>query len=431
MTGHAEVILIANNFPPVRGGSGAVYASLGRRAAGRIAVIAPRLSYADGLPLIGWREYDRTAPFRIERLPLLRTTIGAPTGVLAKRLFSAHDVMIRARLLLLLLRLILRERPRAVCVGELLASGWLLAFLGRLPWPLRRGLRRMVYVHGEEITTDEPYDQDFSRRRRALLAADRIVVVSRFTHRAVLNVLGEGEAPRIVLIENGVDTERFRPGPREQELVDRYRLEGSFVFVTVCRLLEKKGVDQALRAFARVAGRWPETRYLIVGTGPYQPALRDLAADLGIATSVTFAGNVAEHELVAHYRLGDVFVMPNRALPNGDTEGFGLVFLEANASGLPVIAGRDGGSADAVRDGENGLVVDGNSVDAIEHAMDRLRVDATLRTALAAGGLAAARAADWSRRTEAFLEACLDRQQSGSCGSAGAAPSGMRGGAPL
>jgi phosphatidylinositol alpha-1,6-mannosyltransferase len=133
-----------------------------------------------------------------------------------------------------------------------------------------------------------------------------------------------------------------------------------------------------------------------------------LATSLGVAEAVVFAGDVPEQELVAHYRLGDVFVMPNRALPNGDTEGFGLVFLEANGCGLPVIAGRDGGSADAVRDGENGLMVDGHSLPAIHAAMQRLRVDAALCQRLGRHGLAAARAADWTSRAEAFLHVCVE-----------------------
>ena len=414
MTARTEVLLIANNFPPVRGGSGAVYASLARRAGRRIAVLAPRINYADGLPLIGWREHDRTAPFRIDRLPLLRTTLEAPDSLPARLRFSAHDVLIRLRLMMSLLVIMRREQPHAICIGELLASGWIVAFLGLLPrWlPGLPRVSRLVYVHGEEITIDDPYDRDFSRRRRTMLAADRVIVVSRFTERAVLDVLGEHEAARIVLIENGVDTERFCPGPRDRELVGRYALEGKFVFVTVCRLLEKKGVDQTLRALAALLPTHPETRYLIVGLGPYEQALRALASDLGIEGFVTFAGNVAEHELVAHYRLGDVFVMPNRALSNGDTEGFGLVFLEANASGVPVIAGRDGGSADAVRDGDNGLVVDGNDVGSIEAAMRTLRTNSALRHELTNRGLGVAMAADWSRRTDAFLQVCHDNTSS-------------------
>jgi phosphatidyl-myo-inositol dimannoside synthase len=118
---------------------------------------------------------------------------------------------------------------------------------------------------------------------------------------------------------------------------------------------------------------------------------------------VAFAGAVGEDQLVDHYALGDVFVMPNRRLANGDTEGFGLVFLEANACGLPVIAGSDGGSIDAVRDGVNGLLVDGHSVEAIGAAMLALRRDAGLRGRLTEGGLAAAAAADWRHKARAFV----------------------------
>jgi len=126
-----------------------------------------------------------------------------------------------------------------------------------------------------------------------------------------------------------------------------------------------------------------------------------------------FAGDVAEAELAAHYQLGDVFIMPNRALPNGDTEGFGLVFLEANACGVPVIAGRDGGSTDAVRDGENGLVVDGNSVPAVLHAMLALREDGVLRARLRQGGLAVAVESDWRRKAAAFLRVCTGGEAAG------------------
>ncbi len=391
-----EVLLIANNFPPVRGGSAAVYASLARYAASRIVVLAPRVSYADGLPLIGWREHDRRAPFRVMRLPLLRTTMQPRRGFFAKSMFVASDVIIRWRLTWSVLRMIARERPRAVCIGELLASGWLLRLLVCIP-----GLRTLVYVHGEEITTDDPYDRGRRRCRRTLRAADGIIVVSRFTEAAVLAMLGAEASRKVRLIENGVDAARFLPGARRPDLVARFGLDGCFVFVSVCRLLEKKGIDQALRAFAAMAD--DSCRFVVVGTGPYEAALRTLANELGITDRVAFAGQVAEADLADCYRLGDVFVMPNRALGNGDTEGFGLVFLEANGCGLPVIAGRDGGSTDAVQDGVNGLVVDGNSVAAIAAAMRRLRDDGDLRARLRLGGLAMAGQAGWEEKARAFL----------------------------
>ncbi len=393
------ILLVTNNLPPVRGGSGIVYDNLARHAGGRIAVLAPRVSYQDGLPLIGWREHDRLAPYRVIRLDLLRTVLRDDAPARGRRLgLWLQDAAIRVRLLAALLRCLARERIDAVCIGELVASAWVLGVLRLLPW-----VTRVVYVHGEEITTRDDYDVRQERRRRALLAAHHVVVVSRFTAAAVAELVGAAGRGRIRLIENGVDVSRFRPIPRHPDLVSLYGLDESFVFVSVCRLLEKKGIDQAIRAFARVAAAFPDSRYLVVGDGPYRAALEAIAAECGVAGKVAFAGAVADEELVDHYVLGDVFVMPNRRLANGDTEGFGLVFLEANACGLPVIAGSDGGSIDAVRHGVNGVLVDGHSVDAIAAAMLELRRDPALRARLREGGLEAAAAADWRHKAQAFL----------------------------
>lgn len=402
----AGILLVANNFPPVRGGSAVVYENLARNADGNVVVLAPRLNYTDGLPVIGWREHDRQAPYRIVRLPLLRTTLHAGQRRMGSRLwFLAQDLWIRVRLVITVLLLVRRENLTAVCVGELLANGWLLGVLRAVPGLrlLVPGLRLLVYVHGEEITTEDRYDRGARRRRQALLA-DRLIVVSRFTRDAVLALLGPSAGRKMSLIENGVDTGRFHPIAPRQNLLDLYGLRGSFVFVSVCRLLEKKGIDNAIRAFAELAAQDPDCRFLVVGAGPFQDRLRAIAAATGAEDQVIFAGEVADDELVDHYCLGDVFVMPNRELPNGDTEGFGLVFLEANSCGLPVIAGRDGGSTDAVQDGQNGLIVDGNSVADIKHAMARLRSDASLRAQLRERGRTIADAANWKEKTALFMQ---------------------------
>lgn len=427
MNWSGTVLLVANNFPPIRGGSAVVYENLARYSGGAVMVLAPSTNYVDGLPIIGWREHDRRAPYRVYRLPLLRTVIGrpaargdeagpdeagadeagadrataAPPGLAARLRFLAADLALRLRLVLLLLRLIPRRRVRAVCIGELVASGWVLALLRWIP-----GVSTLVYIHGEEITTDDPYDRTGRRRRAALGRADEIIVVSRFTEQVVRDLLGPGAACRIRLIENGVDTRRFSPRPRRPDLLALYGLAGRFVFVSVCRLLEKKGIDQALRAFATLRPQHPEIRFLVVGSGPFRPELEAIAAAEGVAESVIFAGSVPEDDLVDHYCLGDVFVMPNRRLPNGDTEGFGLVFLEANSCGIPVIAGRDGGSVDAVRAGVNGLVVDGASVSEIGAAMARLLADRDLRARLRRNGVEVAAAADWRNKAAAFLACC-------------------------
>lgn len=399
-----RVLLIANNFSPLHGGSAVVYANLARCAREQMIVVAPRINYADCLPIIGWREHDRGKPYRVIRLPLLRTHMhDTPQRGLSKLLFLIRDSIIRIRLTCVLFWLLTTQNVRAVCVGELLASSWIIRMLGLVP-----GIRIVAYVHGEEITTKDLYDRKHRRGRRALLGSDRIIVVSRFTQLAVMRLVGPAQDGGVSLIENGVDGDRFHPQAKSQDLSEFYRLQGCFVFVSVCRLLEKKGIDRAIAAFAQVVARHPDSRYLIVGAGPYQDRLHALAEELGLMGHVVFTGQVADDELAEHYRLGDVFVMPNRELANGDTEGFGLVFLEANSCGLPVIAGRDGGSTDAVSHGVNGLVVDGRSVDETAAAMLRLREDTALRDTLRRQGLAVAARAGWADKTRTFLAICLD-----------------------
>ncbi len=399
-----RILLIANNFPPTRGGSAVVYANLARHLGPRVIVMAPKSSYADGLPLIGWREHDRRAPYRVQRLALLRTRIAAAatSGPLGRLLFLAYDVVIRLRVAAAILRLVAFDRVRIICVGELLASGWIIAFCRWLP-----GVRTVAYVHGEEITTEDGYDHGHMRARTALIDTDAIIVVSRFTHHAVALLLGSSVSDdKIKLIENGVDAERFHNVGRRPDLLALYGLQGCKVFVSVCRLLEKKGIDNAIRAFAALSQDETPTRYLIVGTGPYEDTLRKIARAHGVADLVSFAGDVTEKDLVAHYSLGDVFVMPNRELANGDTEGFGLVFLEANSCGLPVIAGRDGGSQDAVQHDVNGLVVDGTQVFAIAAAMRRFLSDDALYARLRAGAASVSQAAGWQRKAATFVDIC-------------------------
>ena len=397
-----RILMITSNFPPVRGGSAVVYGNLAGCLPEAIVVMAPRENYVNGLALIGWREHDRGAPYRVVRLPLLRTRISSIRQTWPTRLrFLVSDLAIRTRVTVVLIRLLLATGARTICVGELLASGWILRLCRWLP-----RVRSIAYVHGEEVTTANAYDPDRQGALVALRAADRIVVVSRFTQEAVRALLGSGSDVKTTLIENGLDTQRFRPLGKRQDLLELYQLQGRFVFVSVCRLVEKKGIDNTIRAFVSVQKQHPTCRYLVVGSGSYEAYLHRLAQELGVQEGVIFAGDVTEDELVAHYCLGDAFVMPNRALADGDTEGFGLVFLEANGCGLPVIAGSDGGSRDAVQDGVNGLVVNGHSVASIEAGMLTMIGDPELRSRLASEGKRVAAAADWGGKAAQFMAVC-------------------------
>jgi len=161
-----------------------------------------------------------------------------------------------------------------------------------------------------------------------------------------------------------------------------------------------------LEALPRVLQQYPNAHYVIVGEGPFHAELERIAREQGVADHVTFVGRVSDDELVDYYALCDIFALPNREMPDGDTEGFGLVYLEANACGKPVISGLAGGVLDAVQDGVNGLAVDGTDPGAIAAAALRLLGDDDLYARLHTGALSMARQSSWSRRSEQFNLLC-------------------------
>ena len=395
-------LLVTSIFAPINGGSAVVYENLCRYGpAGSMQALAPTHHYETGEALEGWREHDKRAPFKVHRLALLRPLARRHRSRLLKlALWLGSDLPLRARVLWAAMRIVRRERIDVVCIGELVSGAWLGLALKRV-----LGTRLIFYIHGEEVTTVTPYRFYGRRRKQHLARADAVVAVSGFTRQALIELMDVAD-DKIALIYNGVDLARFSPGPRNPALLRRYALDGKQVLLTVGRLVPRKGIDTTIRALPALLDTFPDLHYLVVGRGPYRADLEALAAELGVSRHVSFAGGVPDDELVDHYRLCDLFVMPNRELANHDTEGFGLVFLEANACGKPVIGGRAGGVVEAVRDGQNGLLVDGDDVAALERTIASVLGDAAFADALATRGLAIAQASGWESRAQQFNRLC-------------------------
>lgn len=399
--GANRCLVVANTFPPVHGGSAIVYDSLARFGAGRVSVLAPQEDYRDGLPIQGWREFDRKVPYPIHRLRLLRTRfLPNDAGIIRRIGGIVEELRLRLAVVRAIGRVVRDENIAILCIGELVAGGWLASACQRL-----FKLKTVIYVHGEEISTRTGYDEDGSRRHRALTKADGVVAVSRFTRQTVMDSFGIPEQ-KIELVSNGVDLGRFTPGKKPPQLLQRYGLMDRPTLLTVSRLYARKGIDAVIEALPYVRKELPDLVYLVVGEGSFRTTLEELVARNDLSENVIFAGAVSDTELADHYRVGDVFIMPNREMPDGDTEGFGLVFLEANASGLPVIAGCAGGSVDAVTDQLNGLVVDGTDIQQVADAIIRLFRDRDLRANLISGGREVALASGWDRRVVQFLKFC-------------------------
>jgi phosphatidyl-myo-inositol dimannoside synthase len=241
-----------------------------------------------------------------------------------------------------------------------------LIFCGHLfMTPLAAGLAKLlrvplwVQVHGTDAW------EELSRLQcRAIESATLVTSVSRYTRQRLLQWIAI-DPVRVKVLPNTVDP-RFCPGPKPQHLVERYGLEKSKVLLTVSRIVASeryKGHDRVIRALRRVLAEHPETIYLIVGDGDDRVTLESLAAECGVADAVRFVGQVPPDELPDYFRLADVFVMPSTG------EGFGIVFLEAIATGVPVIAGSKDGSRDPLCDGASGTLVEPENLDELVAAI--------------------------------------------------------------
>ncbi len=192
---------------------------------------------------------------------------------------------------------------------------------------------------------------------------------------------------RIHVIYGGVHPQRFEVSDQAvSQLRNDLGLDEEKVLLTVSRLVQRKGHHNVIRALPQVARAVGPVRYLIAGTGPQEGNLRCLAAEHRVSALIHWLGYVPERQLPALYKLADVFIMPSRDLPGQPIEGFGLVYLEANLAGTPVIGGRTGGTADAIEDEVSGLLVDPENVDDIAAAAIRLLTDKVLATRLARQG---------------------------------------------
>jgi phosphatidylinositol alpha-1,6-mannosyltransferase len=339
-----KTLVVTNDFPPRPGGIQAFVHNLClRRPPGSVVVYAPAWK--------GAAAFDAVQPFPVVRHP---TRLMLPVPAVLRR---AAD-LVRA------------EGCDSVVFGAA-------APLGLLASALRReDVTRIVgLTHGHEAGwASLPGTRGLLRRIGD--GVDVLTYLGEYTRGRVAAALSPEAAGRMRRLAPGVDETAFRAGAGGEEIRARYGLGGRPVVVCVSRLVPRKGQDALLHAWPRVLAAVPDAALLIVGGGPYRSALERVRAELNLSRSVTITGAVPWEELPAHYDAGNVFAMPCRTRRRGlDVEGLGIVYLEASATGLPVIAGDSGGAPDAVLRGETGLVIDGRSVAAVADAVVELLGD--------------------------------------------------------
>lgn len=278
---------------------------------------------------------------RVFRAPIFPTDMGVYSIV--------KTPFILYRFCLIVYRIIKREQVTAVIFGHssfyYLYALWFLKLFLDIPF--------ILTFHGEDIPIIKIKSNNLFRY--LILHADKYLCNSAFTRERLMHFLDQ-KLPCTIAYP-GVE-DRFFKELKNQNNENKYSIKGKKILYTVGRLDQRKGHDLVISALPEIVRKYPDVIYIIAGTGSYMEKLQADVKRLGMDSYVIFLGYVEDEDLLALHEAGDIFVMPNRILEDGDTEGFGIVFLEASASGKPVIGGRAGGAIEAIEDGISGYLVD-------------------------------------------------------------------------
>jgi phosphatidyl-myo-inositol dimannoside synthase len=366
-----RTLLVTNDYAPKVGGIQRTLEALVRQLPpDRVAVLCPQHE--------GAAAFDEAAPYRVFRQP---EGFLWPTREVARRVRHA----------------VFEFGAEVVLFG----ATYPLALLG--PGLARSGTPYVAAAHGFEYWLSISPGPHALLRRATSRASWVPVMCSRFVARVVRTAVPD-RVPVTVLYP-GADVDAFRPDLLIADIRARHDLAGRPVIVCVSRLVPRKGQDVLIRAMSRIRGHVPDPALLLVGDGPYRPKLEKLAARAPEG-SVVFAGQVGEEDLPRYYRAGDVFAMPCRNRFGGlEIEGWGNVFIEAAATGRPVVVGDSGGARESLVPDATGLLVDGSDESAVADAVGSLLSDPARADAMGhAGRERVERHFTWSRAAAQLVD---------------------------
>lgn len=360
--GSVKTLMVTSEFPPVKGGISTMLFNLWKRqprerAAVLTAGASPEPHACD------------------EALDVVRETYPLGTGPLSRA----------ARVCAVIWHMLRQNSARKIRHNH--CSQVMSAGMGGYILKKLKGIPYTVYLYSADIL-------EFGKGRmtRRIMSdvigeSDRVVVCSEYAA-SLLEERKLAWRDKISVLTPGVDTGRFSPDKGAGDVRRRYAIkDASKVILTVSRLAARKGHDAVLKVLPGIIAEFPDTVYLIAGDGPERGRLEEIVRRSGLSRNVVFAGEVDPDDLPHFYNACDVFAMLPRVIAGtGDAEGFGIVFLEASACGKPVVGGRSGGVAEAVRDGVTGLLVDPEDVSAIREALIRVLSDAEYAARLGAEG---------------------------------------------
>lgn len=358
-----KTLLISEIFPPRTGGSGRWFWEIYRRLSRQTYVIGagedPRQA-----------DFDPAHDLVVRRLPLTMSQWGLRSRIGLAGYWRA----LRA------IRKVVRDEGiRRVHCGRCLPEGVMalvMKLVFRIPY--------LCYVHGEDVNTARE-SRELSWLVHRVLHQARFVIANSRNTAELLRGDWRLPADRVRLLYPGVDIHRFIPAARDPAARESLGWGERRVIVTVGRLQKRKGHDQMIRALPAIREQIPDVLYCIVGTGEETDYLKSLVAELKLAEHVQFRGETTDAELIHCYQQCDLFALPNRQVGQ-DIEGFGMVLLEAQACGRPVLAGASGGTAETMRVPETGRIVNCDSPEPLAQTVVELLSDAALRERMGIAG---------------------------------------------
>lgn len=253
--------------------------------------------------------------------------------------------------------------------------------------------KMIVVAHGLEITRLKSL-RELKTMTKVVSSSDLVLSVSKFTRDEIINRLDRIDTNHVKFLPNGVDTNRFFPSGVDDAFLHKYSIPvGSDIILTLARIIKRKAHDDVIKAIPDILTEFPKAHYVIAGPhrkkDPYLHYLKQLAKELSVENHVTFIDFIPEEDLKKIYSVSKVYVMASRTLhETGDSEGFGITFLEANACGCPVIGSYEGGIPDAVENEINGLLVPSDSPNDISKSIKKLFSNEDYRKNIAKMGMA-------------------------------------------
>lgn len=379
-----KVLLLSEIFPPVKGGSGRWFWEIYTRMKGDTVVAAGESDKA--------QSFDQKSPLKTYRLPLSSHSWG---------LRSVTGLKFYWRIYRKICKIVKEGGIEVLHCGRCIPEGFIAYLIKK-----RLGTPYICFIHGEDVEMAATSRELSWIVRKALNNAEYLVCNSQNTANILLQQWAQPDS-RVKVINPGVDAEQFTPADSNLEIRSQLGWQQRPVILTVGRLQKRKGHDKMIEALLQVKKVVPDVLYAIIGDGAERTALQAQVKALELTENVLFMSEISDAEMIHCYQQCDLFILPNRT-EGRDIEGFGMVLVEAQACGKPVIAGDSGGTAETMLVNESGYIIDCTDPTLIAERVTTLLQDSVLATEMGKKGVEHVRAKlDWqalSNQAEIFFE---------------------------